>query len=247
MIKIEMIALFNGVLLIAIFSASHFLNPLTIKEEPLQRTFCRAKLMTCDSMGRTGNQMSQYATLIAIAEKLDYQIAISAKMHSRLKRYFRNVSAPILRGDPRNCFGFGRKATHMSIRGNDRDVLNKIAKAGKPWVHLKGYGNNIELFKDIREKLEAEFRLPEAYYESAKDFLHSKKADGVFVCIHVRRTDYEAFLKQLYSTIPVDVDFYRRAFDYLRGRLSHKDKAVSFKSGSENAFFLFSPDDVYQQ
>ena len=51
----------------------------SIEHSNLQKimTICPANLITCESKGRTGNQMSQYSTLISIAAEIGFQAAIS--------------------------------------------------------------------------------------------------------------------------------------------------------------------------
>lgn len=151
-------------------------------------------------------------------------------MHKRLVRYFTNITTPVLGFDPRKCANLN-DGKHLVIRANKEDVVDEIKKANRSWVFLKGYGNNIALYKRYLSRLKTEFRLPGVYGEISADFFANITAeinrDPIFACIHVRRQDYPAFLRSIYEAKPVLQEFYHRAFDALRRILPKEQRKVS--------------------
>lgn len=100
---------------------------------------------TIDPKGRFGNQMGQYATLLALAQLNGRQAFIQPSMHAVLAPVFR-ITLPVLAPE------VDRHAPWQELELHDW-MLEEYAHVKEPWVKLTGFPCSWTFFHHLREQI----------------------------------------------------------------------------------------------
>jgi hypothetical protein len=181
-------------------------------------------------MGRLGNQMFQYATLLGVANKTGYSVGIPLKLNSKINpegcydRYLNKWIA--YKFDLPDCF-------NLSI-SDSSDINNQKGynEAGHEYserifdiddnTDLNGYFQTEKYFKHIETIIRDEFRFKD---EIINECLKIKSNYKNIVSIHFRRGDY---LGDSDRFPPLELEYYQ--------------EAINMFSDDEYTFFIFSDD-----
>lgn len=201
-------------------------------------------------LGGLGNQMFQYATGRAVANRLGAELLldVSAFEHYDLRRFELGsfaiegrvatsndlVRAGVSTVRPSwlsrlgRIVGFTRPAASYKEAAFTFD--ENILRVSAP-VHLDGYWQSERYFLDVASKLRKEFTLTQPLDEANRRMLNQIRDPlSQAVSLHIRRGDYvsNAHTAQFHGVCPLD--YYRSAVDHISGRLSKPH------------FFVFSDD-----
>ncbi|XP_037675106.1 galactoside alpha-(1,2)-fucosyltransferase 1 [Choloepus didactylus] len=174
---------------------------------------------TIYSDGRFGNQMGQYATLLALAQLNGRQACIPPSMHATLAPVFR-ITLPVLA--PR----MDRDTTWRKVELHDW-MSEEYAQLQDPFVKLFGFPCSWTFFHHLREQIRSEFTLHNHLREEAQGFLNqlrlgpARGRPGTFVGVHVRRGDYLKVMPQRWKGVVGDRAYLQQAMDWFRAQ--HKD------------------------
>ena len=135
--------------------------------------------------GRLGNQLFQYSILKAISLKRGYDIVLPSNTFDKSwhgqKCKLNNFSLPSCEFRDVNF-----KHTFNESHNKNRTFLPSVFDVEDD-TNLKGFFQNINYYKDIREVLLKEFELLSKYEDFAKEYLN--KFSNTTVSLHVRRGD----------------------------------------------------------
>ena len=181
-------------------------------------------------LGGLGNQMFQYAFLLALRSKgykvlMDVSYYDFVKMHNgyELERVF-GISERLI----------NRQGLHILwLR-----ILNKLRPKGiymidglsfdnvylqNPQRYLWGYWQDERYFKDVDKKVKEAFRFRNIDERNLAIAQEMREVNSV--SLHVRRGDYAAFGMNL-----MGIEYYQRAIDYINSKVN------------EPVFYIFSDD-----
>lgn len=96
-------------------------------------------------------------------------------------------------------------------------------------IYFKGYFQNINYFKHLRQELLKEFT-PKHPFDNENKFLLNHIKNSHSVSVHIRRTDYLNY-KELYGD--TDLNYYKKAFEFITDKINNP------------TFFFFSDDMEY--
>lgn len=157
-------------------------------------------MWTINAIGRLGNQMGQYATLLALARMNGRPAYIPAHMHSTLAPLFR-ISLPVL-----------HSATAASIAWQnyrlDDWMQERYRHIPGRYVRLTGYPCSWTFYHHLRPEILREFSLHEHVRREAQAFLGGLRVQGArprtFVGVHVRRGDYVRVMPNVWKGVVAD-------------------------------------------
>lgn len=199
-------------------------------------------------IGGLGNQMFQYATGRALAQKygVDLKLDITGFEEYKLHRYaLDNLSINEKISTPKELLAFTSKGNKALSRWIPGIVKNKFVREsgfafdpsifliGKS-VYLDGYWQSEKYFSDIESIIRSEFTVSKnPDVENAKLM---EEISGVnAVSIHVRRGDYVANEKTMMIHGVCGLDYYDRAIKHISGSVANP------------TFFVFSDDPQWVQ
>jgi len=209
-------------------------------------------MLTTNLKGGLGNQMFQYATGRALAEKTGQTLLLDISgysdpraVNSDTPRTFDlgvfNIKAEIATSKqirqikyPLGIFSkILRKINKKILRRYYRDYHPKLLKnlAKKKNIYLDGFFQSQKNFKEIRQKLLEELSLKESGKNSIVQEFAEKIGNSNSISIHIRRGDYanDPKTKNYHGLIP----------------LSYYEKAIStIKQKNENPVFYIFTDDI---
>ncbi|KAJ9578889.1 hypothetical protein L9F63_004903 [Diploptera punctata] len=143
--------------------------------------------------GRLGNQIWQYVSVVVIANITGRAAFVPSCILQEMSSVFKNLTALPLK----------------YIGNFDGDIVLPVI--GQLPYHI------IPHLKEVRHILEFHDYLTEKSQEILRN--SSKGQMGVvFVSVHVRRTDYEFYLRIVYNRPLVTADYFRRQMDYFRNK-----------------------------
>lgn len=165
--------------------------------------------------GRFGNQLFQFASLIGIGDKLNYDVVFPKRNLSPITtsttRENKNFVAYF---EINECFDVDQSfftddiVIHNNIEERffhfDENLFNI-----KDNTNIKGYLQSEKYFKHCSDKIKNILKFKESVLTSAKSFL--PKTDKTLVSIHVRRTD--AAVPNPYHPL-TGLDFFNPAIDH---------------------------------
>lgn len=143
---------------------------------------------TISPAGRFGNQMGQYATLLALARLNGRQAFILPAMHAALAPVFR-ITLPVLAPE------VDRDTPWRTLDLHDW-MSEEYAHVQEPLLKLRGFPCSWTFFHHIRDQIRREFSLHDHLRDKAQGFLRRLRLPGTgaapstFVGVHVRRGDY---------------------------------------------------------
>lgn len=193
--------------------------------------------------GRLGNQMFQYAALMGIAKKNDFEYGIN----------FSNDYGLDLKDIPEDIY-INQKILTLSrlfkLSAKDSEDKN-YQTISEPYMHfcedmfhikdnsnLNGYFQTEKYFEHIKEDIRKEYKFPDNLIYSSKDFLKQMKNFEI-VSVHFRRSDYLT-LKHFYNT-NLD-DYYKEALKIFNNK---KYKFLLFSDDIDFLHHNFSDKDRF--
>ncbi|XP_014406015.1 PREDICTED: LOW QUALITY PROTEIN: galactoside 2-alpha-L-fucosyltransferase 1 [Myotis brandtii] len=143
---------------------------------------------TISPEGRLGNQMGQYATLLALARLNRRQAFILPAMHAALAPVFR-ITLPVLAPE------VDRRTPWQSLELHDW-MSEEYARLQQPLLKLSGFPCSWTFFHHLREQIRREFTLHD----------------------HLREGDYLETMPQRWKGVVGDRAYLREAMDWFRAR-----------------------------
>ncbi|XP_054566629.1 galactoside alpha-(1,2)-fucosyltransferase 1 isoform X2 [Eptesicus fuscus] len=166
--------------------------------------------------GRLGNQMGQYATLLALARLNGRQAFILPAMHAALAPVFR-ITLPVLAPEADGLTPWQGLELHDWMS-------EEYARLQQPLLKLSGFPCSWTFFHHLREQIRREFALHDHLRAGAQGFLAQLRLPGTgglprtFVGVHVRRGDYVEIMPQRWKGVVADRAYLRAAMDWFRAR-----------------------------
>ncbi|XP_029094878.1 LOW QUALITY PROTEIN: galactoside 2-alpha-L-fucosyltransferase 1 [Monodon monoceros] len=166
--------------------------------------------------GRLGNQMGQYATLLALAQLNGRQACIQPAMHATLAPVFR-ITLPVLAPEVNSRTPWWELELHDWM-------LEEYARLKEPWLKLSGFPCSWTFFHHLREQIRSEFTLHDHLQREAQSLLSqfrlSRTGDrpSTFVGVHVRRGDYLKVMPYHWKGVVGDRAYLQQAMDWFRAR-----------------------------
>ncbi|XP_055991545.1 galactoside alpha-(1,2)-fucosyltransferase 1 [Sorex fumeus] len=166
--------------------------------------------------GRLGNQMGQYATLLALAQLNGRQAFILPSMHRVLAPIFR-TSLPVLAPEVENQTSWQNLWLHDWMSA-EYEHLPQL------WLKLSGYPCSWTFFHHLRELIRQEFTLHAHVRDQAQAQLRDLRLGPAghrprtFVGVHVRRGDYVEVMPKIWKGVVGDRAYLQKALDWFRAR-----------------------------
>ncbi|XP_019596989.2 galactoside alpha-(1,2)-fucosyltransferase 1 isoform X2 [Rhinolophus sinicus] len=171
---------------------------------------------TISPAGRLGNQMGQYATLLALAQLNGRRAFILPDMHAALAPVFR-ITLPVLAPEVDSHTPWRKLQLHDWMS-------EEYAHLKNPLLKLTGFPCSWTFFHHLREQIRSEFTLHDHLREKAQGFLRQLRLPGTgvlprtFVGVHVRRGDYLEVMPQRWKGVVGDGVYLQQAMDWFRAR-----------------------------
>ncbi|XP_004646577.1 galactoside 2-alpha-L-fucosyltransferase 1 [Octodon degus] len=169
--------------------------------------------------GRFGNQMGQYATLLALAQLNRRRAFILPAMHAALAPVFR-ITLPVLAPEVDSHTPWQKLQLHDWMS-------EEYSRLEDPYLKLSGFPCSWTFFHHLRERIRSEFTLHDHLREEAQGFLrelrlgYAGSPPRTFVGVHVRRGDYVHLMPQHWKGVIGDRAYLQKAMDWFRAR--HED------------------------
>nr|XP_005589864.1 PREDICTED: galactoside 2-alpha-L-fucosyltransferase 1 [Macaca fascicularis]XP_005589867.1 PREDICTED: galactoside 2-alpha-L-fucosyltransferase 1 [Macaca fascicularis]XP_015297258.1 PREDICTED: galactoside 2-alpha-L-fucosyltransferase 1 [Macaca fascicularis] len=166
--------------------------------------------------GRFGNQMGQYATLLALAQLNGRRAFILPAMHAALAPVFR-ITLPVLAPEVDSRTPWRELQLHDWMSEEYADLRD-------PFLKLSGFPCSWTFFHHLREQIRREFTLHDHLREEAQSVLGQLRLGRTgdrprtFVGVHVRRGDYLQVMPQRWKGVVGDSAYLRQAMDWFRAR-----------------------------
>lgn len=183
-------------------------------------------MITCSQIGkigRFGNQMFQYATAFAVAQKNKYTLGMPYK--NRNSQEYLDFCLP-------DCFPF-----LSAIDISDKTFANIYSEKSFQFdselynitdnTDISGYFQSWKYFEQYELQIRAEFRFASKYYAQANSVKNGRNKE--YIALHIRFGDYT--WNTNYHPI-CDIDYYRRGLDCIP---NVKDKKILLFSDDINA------------
>ncbi|XP_058136522.1 galactoside alpha-(1,2)-fucosyltransferase 1 isoform X2 [Dasypus novemcinctus] len=171
---------------------------------------------TIHSDGRFGNQMGQYATLLALAQLNGRRAFIPPAMHAALAPVFR-ITLPVLAPEVDSHTPWRQLELHDWMS-------EEYAHLEDPFLKFTGFPCSWTFFHHIRGQIRSEFTLHEHLREQAQGLLsqlrlgRSGGRPGTFVGVHVRRGDYLEVMPRRWKGVVGDRAYLQQAMDWFRAQ-----------------------------
>ena len=185
-----------------------YFRPLTVIDD------CQNEgLITVADAGRLGNQMCQYATLMATSKLINATPVISYRMSKILTKVFPNLTIPVL-----NC----SQSLNWTYTNEDELKTLDPSISREQNIFIEGFPAELPLFHPFRQTVLQEFKFDLGLEGSAKQFLRQVAQDTgaeIFVGMHVRRSDYAVFLKRTYNGRLLSKKYFMEAKSFLQQKM----------------------------
>ncbi|KAM6223616.1 galactoside alpha-(1,2)-fucosyltransferase 1-like [Rhynchocyon petersi] len=166
--------------------------------------------------GRLGNQMGQYATLLALSQLNGRRAYIMPSMHATLAPVFR-ITLPVLAPDTHE-----RTPWHM-LELHDW-MSEEYIHLDEAHLKLSGFPCSWTFFHHMSEQIRSEFTLHAHLREEAQGLLRPLRLGNTgtrprtFVGVHVRRGDYVQIMPDRWKGVVGDRAYLKQAMDWFRQR-----------------------------
>ncbi|XP_047491385.1 galactoside alpha-(1,2)-fucosyltransferase 2-like [Penaeus chinensis] len=186
-------------------------------------------------LGRLGNVMGVYASVWAVARAYDANVFMESEVEEILRPVFPRLSMSTL-----PVKFVGGSWVYLIRGGPDLTDYRPLQEAaaglrGDRTFMVDEYPFEMQIFNAYREDILKEFTFSLSLQSQAQQFLRSvTNSSGNFVGVHVRRTDYPAFLKKTFRSAAPGEDYLRRALLFYRSRLP----GVTFVAASDDPDYL---------
>ncbi|XP_006898807.1 PREDICTED: galactoside 2-alpha-L-fucosyltransferase 1 [Elephantulus edwardii] len=181
-----------------------------------QRPVSPSGTWTFQPDGRLGNQMGQYATLLALAQLNGRRAYIQQAMHATLAPVFR-ITLPVL--EPKT----DERTPWQSLQLHDW-MSEEYAHLDDAYLKLSGFPCSWTFFHHIREQIRSEFTLHPHLQREAQELLRPLRLGEAgarprtFVGVHVRRGDYLEVMPNRWKGVVGDRAYLQQAMDWFRER-----------------------------
>ncbi|XP_031347118.1 galactoside 2-alpha-L-fucosyltransferase 3-like [Photinus pyralis] len=169
-------------------------------------------IVTSATGGRLGNKMWCYISIWAVARAAGLDPYVPRCLRSPLDQIFDRLSVPLI-----------EEISHCPF--DEKNVVNSLDS----WQHMNQsivippvafqQKLSVRWTQDIRR----EFRFKKELINKSQNILRlasQKRTNCTFVSVHIRRTDYQAYLKRKYSIRPANATFYYSAMKYFESKYS---------------------------
>ncbi|XP_012883312.1 PREDICTED: galactoside 2-alpha-L-fucosyltransferase 1 [Dipodomys ordii] len=169
--------------------------------------------------GRFGNQMGQYATLLALAQLNGRRPFILPAMHATLAPVFR-ITLPVLATEVES------RTPWQNLQVHDW-MSEEYSHLSEPFLKLSGFPCSWTFFHHVREQIRREFTLHDHLREEAQWVLRrfrlgpNGRHPRTFVGVHVRRGDYLEVMPHRWKGVVGDQTYLQQAMDWFRAQ--HED------------------------
>lgn len=184
--------------------------------------------MSINTLGRLGNLMGEYATLLALAKLNNRKPVLQPDMYQTLESYFHISLRPMSSAE----------LDFWKTRWSEVNLHNwmepRLESLTSPFTLLTGYPCSWTFYHHLRTHILQEFRFRDYILEKTQQTLHSLKNGSTsvtFIGVHVRRTDYVREMAGRWRGVMADTNFFRHAFDI-------------FEAKYPDALFLVVSDDM---
>uniref|UniRef100_T1JBK5 L-Fucosyltransferase n=1 Tax=Strigamia maritima TaxID=126957 RepID=T1JBK5_STRMM len=166
-------------------------------------------------VSRLGNNMGQYATLLALARINGFAPYQQEVLKEQLSKYF-NPSMPVITKEV-------YKQVNWSILPLHNWMSHEYFQLDCNFTLMYGYPNSWTFFHHIRDEIKREFQFRSEIIRAAQEQLGSlKKSDNTtFIGVHVRRTDYVVLMYYLYNGVLANSEFFTQAMNYFRRKFKN--------------------------
>ncbi|XP_043915631.1 galactoside alpha-(1,2)-fucosyltransferase 2-like [Protopterus annectens] len=166
-----------------------------------------------NSQGRLGNQMGEYATLLALAKLNKRRAYILPETFDYLAPLFR-ITLPTIKREVANRISWTNYWLHDWMAPEYADIKGK-------YVQFTGYPCSWTFFHNIRDEIRQEFRMHDHLNEEADRYLQKIKGDrknATFIGVHVRRGDYVHVMPNTWKGVIGDKAYFEKAMAYFRNK-----------------------------
>lgn len=192
-------------------------------------------LITVVTGGRLANKIWEYASVYAAARILNMDAFVPEEIHKELRKYFKHLSIPS-ETNLSQCKEFLNNKTRTTLNQTSFSYIIKYPERAKNRIiTLKQWIILLETTRFLSE-LKTELQFREEYVANSNAIFNDVKlvkrsSDLTFVGVHVRRTDYPAYVRRKYNIDSANESFYLHAMEWFRVRY-------------ENVAFLVVSDDI---
>jgi len=169
-------------------------------------------VISCDSRGRLGNNLGEYATIYAFGIRYGLTPVATPNLLRLMRRSFPHTR---MREIPEYC-----TSLHERIAADAFEALPLERKQGRSWF-LVEYPHHVRLFWRYRDVLREEMAFRAELVTSAQQKLRDVARDRenlTFVGVHVRRTDYARHIQVQFGGGYAELGFYTAAMYVYRRR-----------------------------
>ncbi|XP_045109081.1 galactoside alpha-(1,2)-fucosyltransferase 1-like isoform X4 [Portunus trituberculatus] len=199
-------------------------------------TDCDQPYVTVNHAGRLGNKMCQYASLYLLRHLFGVRVSTLDEMYTTLDKIFKNIVTPVKKpacfvGKPK---GISYMGLYDKLYRTAAQVLSNTSSSFIPEpllntsYHIYDYPRPQDLLLEHRKLIQSLFKFRDEVMENAilniNNALRSFNAtyhhrDFPIVTVHVRRTDYEKHMKNLFNLTQLNKHYYTNAFKFYKKRL----------------------------
>ncbi|XP_043190818.1 galactoside alpha-(1,2)-fucosyltransferase 2-like [Amphibalanus amphitrite] len=186
---------------------------------PATPTGCN-KTVSYLPIGRLGNLMGLYAIIYSYSRIYGAAGYVDDKMLTKLTRYFPGLSLPpssrLPTGVQRHNISYQDAAKYLECEPGEHH-----SQPQHYLITIYPDRNGIDLFHPFYSELRREFEFSARLQQQAQTFLHyarGKRSTVTFIGVHVRRTDYRAYIETKYKGALPDEEYLSRALDFYRRR-----------------------------
>ncbi|GFG35184.1 hypothetical protein Cfor_12757 [Coptotermes formosanus] len=184
---------------------------IPIKPPPGSNIRCpRKPIVTVRQLGRLGNQMWEYVSVWAAAKKTGREPYVPSCLIQELGKIFRNLTVP-----PISYLAYCPVVEYpVTVTGDTLDHSNGS-------ILLQNYIQLPTYIAPLLHEIQLMFQFKESIVEESQRLLHiaSRGVNNItYVGVHVRRTDYIAYLKRKFHASAVEPDYFLRQMNICRNK-----------------------------
>ncbi|XP_037080919.1 galactoside alpha-(1,2)-fucosyltransferase 2-like [Pollicipes pollicipes] len=179
------------------------------------------KSLVYTPIGRLGNLMGLYAIVYSYGRMFGATGYVEDGMRGTLKRYFPNISLPPMSKVPDAAWEL---ITYQ--QAEEKLACPPEDDGAKPrFFRISNYPdrNGIDVFHPYHEEIVKEFTFTTAMQKQAQEFLRYAKGNRssvTYIGFHVRRTDYERYIRKQYQESLPDEVYFNKTLSYYRARFA---------------------------
>ena len=187
---------------------------------PVEPTGCQ-KSVTYDPIGRLGNLMGLYAIIYSFGRLYGSTGYVESGTWSTLHKYFPNISLKSMKDAPADA-----DWEEISYQQAPAKLECRPGEGGEPrFFRITDWPvrNGIDVFHPFKGEMRKEFTFSMSLQSEAQQFLQTargSRSSVTYIGFHVRRTDFEAYVRKKYHRTLPDVEYFDRALDYYRRRFA---------------------------